>query len=593
MPARAAAGCLILLGFLPFWVSLSVAFPFFPFLYLAAASAWIVWEATTGRMRLIPPAAVGLLLGWILLQAVRADVWDRSAEILLVWHLALCLGLLVRSISNRDGGFPAKVAILIWCLASFIAALNPVLRPPGEAIEAELAETKMDEAYKQAILHSALQERFSFPFGNPIHLGLFLSLSLLSFPFLYSMTGRQERPLLWRLALLTSGGVQLMILWGTRARTSLLALGVGAAVGFLLWKRLRLTTLIGLALGGILLLGAMLMTPAGREMASRVETIHARTLYWGAALRMIRETPLLGLGVGGFGSHYPAYRPLTPHQTEFPHQIFLETAVDLGAVGVLVFAAVLLGVGGAFFRKAWRGLTSHDPSLRAVSLWRVMTATAFLAACQVDFPNNRMYLLGVMAAILGASPFPVGKSEIPPGAIWKQWTSTGLIVLVALTLGCREVGQARFQQARSLLETERDFRGAYAGMTSAVNVWPPFWEAHYFRGRMASDSGDPKRGEASLREAIRWNPTTAFLREDLALLLWKQGRQDEAVDEIGRAIALHPVKWQYHRTLAGWLHELGQTEEAAHERELADRLRIVEPDYEGEVKKILEQRGGQ
>lgn len=593
MPTRAAIGCLILLGCLPFWVSVTGAFPSFSFLYLVVTAGWVAWEATTGRMRLIPPAAVGLLIGWVLLQAVRADVWDRSAGILLVWFLALGLGLTVRWISRVDDRFPAKVAILIWCLASAIAALNPIFRPSGEAIEAELAKTVMDEDYKQAILHSALQERFFFPFGNPIHLGLFLSLSLLSLPFLYSMTGRQERPLLWRLALLASGGVQLGILWGTRARTSLLALAVGAAVGILIWKRPGTRALLGLALGGVLLLGAVLATPAGREMASRVETVRARTIYWGAALNMIRENPLLGLGIGGFGSHYPAHRPLTPHQTEYAHQMFLETAVDGGAVGLLLFLTVLFGLGRSFIKESRIGLDHPLPSIRAASLWRMMTASAFLIACQVDFPNHQIYLLGLMAAILGASPLPARTPDISAGGTWKRWTAIGLFVVVAVTLGCREVGQARFQEGRRLLETERDFRGAYARMTSALQVWPPLWEAHYFQGRMETDSGDPQRGETSLREAIRWNPTTPFLREDLALLLWKVGRRDEAVDEIRRAIALHPVKWQYHRTLAGWLHELGRTEDAARERELAERLRAIEPDYAAEVKKILDRRGGQ
>ena len=49
--------------------------------------------------------------------------------------------------------------------------------------------------------------------------------------------------------------------------------------------------------------------------------------------------------------------------------------------------------------------------------------------------------------------------------------------------------------------------------------------------------------------------------------------------EPDRAIAKHPVKWNYHATKSRWLHDLGRTQEAVAEKRLAESLKPLEPDY--------------
>ncbi|MCA9418704.1 MAG: O-antigen ligase family protein, partial [Candidatus Omnitrophica bacterium] len=399
--------------------------------------------------------------------------------------MAVLLGYLAWTLSTRDPSMARTTMILLWCAASLIAALNPSWQTSNDVLEEALRNAHMEESYKQAILHAAMQQRFLFPFGNPIHLGLFLSFSLLSFPALYSLTEKQERPLLWRTALIVTAIAQVYVLWGTRARTSLLAMAFAIGVMIVLWKGFNRRLLIGGLLGAFLVFFATLCTPAGREMLSRVETVRARAIYWEVALRMVRDHPFLGCGVGGFGDHYSRYRPLTPHQTEFPHQIFLETMTDWGAIGFLLFLFVLMRYGPRWWRGVRAKLKDQDTEGRLFVLWQVSVFAAFALAAQVGFPHNKVYLVGVAATILCLRPRGERDGQLAshvPKAQSIGWKPLWLLALIPLSiLFCaREISQFQYEQGKSGFEKTGVTRGVYDLMLKSVRVWPPQWEAWYF-----------------------------------------------------------------------------------------------------------------
>jgi O-antigen ligase/Tfp pilus assembly protein PilF len=579
------AGPLLLLTVvvLPFREVLVPWFPWLPLVLVLFVSA----QAAAGLLlssgtRFLPPVA-WVFAGWILVETLLASDWDRSVGLAGTWGMGLLLWFVSRSIVRGDATFPRKLCITLWCCATVIATLNPTMRISEPDLDGALQDAAISDTFHQALLHAAAQDRYNFPFGNPIHLGLFLSLSLLAVPCLHGIARRQTKPFLWFGSLYFTAGVQAYVLWGTRSRTSLLALLVGALFWIVaLWgARVWVKKQVLVACAGITfaLAATLLALPAGREMLERVETVRARLIYWEIASRMIRDHPAVGLGIGGYGGAYTQYRGFTTHQTRFPHNVFVEVMTDTGAVGLLLFL-LLLSTNSHLSMRSYKGNTGNLGSNTAgePSSWRTACLLAFGTAMQLDFPHNMLYLCGIVGAIAGTKADPAAHPDarwrLPISRIWL----VAFVCVFGGILSTREIGHARFELAQAA------WKDGMADVTiqhleASLGFWPPLSDAEHYLGRLLQDLGDLKGAEKHLRRAIYWSPGTPFMHEDLATLLWSDGRKEEARRSLDKAIRLHPVKWQYHQKMSYWLHQLGDNAGAASERKKAETLRRYEPDY--------------
>ncbi len=219
----------------------------------------------------------------------------------------------------------------------------------------------------------------------PLSLALFLALPA---------TSRQRRGL--RAGVFLVGMIQLGILILTQSRGGYLALGVG--LGLTLWLSGRRRWAIGLALVGMLAVlwlanrptveteseVAPLVTDEAAEAALDASTWAFRQEVWGTALKVIRDFPFTGTGMGTFNDVaallYGFYAPENPRA----HNLFLQVAVDLGLPGLIAFLSIwLLALGAAW--QAYRLLASmQTPLPRAVAVGGLAGLVATLAHGMVD-----------------------------------------------------------------------------------------------------------------------------------------------------------------------------------------------------------------
>jgi O-antigen ligase len=591
---------LILLFVLPFIEILGAWFYWGWFLFLGATfflGFWILPHASRNWRIPWPPVVLGV---WVLFEVLRAPEWDRSFGLLMVWGCALVLGLVAYEVSRRVPQFPWVFCLLFWGLSTAIAVLNPLWSVPVEVMEESIQSEMLEEGYKQAILHAASQSRFHFPFGNPIDLGVFLSLWLLSTPALLDKARRSLSARIFVMGVLVSAGVQTYILWGTRSRTSLVGLAGGLCV-WLAWKGRGGVRAAGAAILLIFIGGVCLcLSPTGREMLSRTETVHARLIFWEAGLRMARESPLIGLGIGGYGSNYPRFRDLTAHQTIFAHNLLIEAMVDMGAVGLGLLLVVLFQFirrrggcfpgSGEFIRQACGDQGRINSPLREsdlLDIWGASALACFFISTLLGFHQNMLYLIGYVAVIVGMSNSRGGgistlgaSGSRPLNSLLRPCLVVTVLIVVAIPCAFREAGKSYFEQAATIFQTQRDAIETKRLLNRATSLWPPLAEAHSYLGELLKDMGDLPASERSLREAIRWSPTAGFLHDDLAELLARMGRKQEALQEVDKAIALHPVKYTYHLHRSRLLYDLGQTAEAARAKAQGESLEQFEPRYE-------------
>jgi O-antigen ligase len=183
---------------------------------------------------------------------------------------------------------------------------------------------------------------------------------------------------------------------------------VGAAVLalLLLWRQRR-SAVFPLYVGLFLLAGtaAFLLAPATlgtRFLAvfdwSLDPTLYRRMTYLRVGIDLWADSPMWGVGPGNFPLHYAdaEYRYL-PGREASPrelHNTYLDVAVELGLVGLALFAALLVSA----LRSVRAGLTSAGRNLRGASL-AIGLALAVLLVASIFMPNKDMRLLWIVLGL--------------------------------------------------------------------------------------------------------------------------------------------------------------------------------------------------
>jgi putative inorganic carbon (hco3(-)) transporter len=131
--------------------------------------------------------------------------------------------------------------------------------------------------------------------------------------------------------------------------------GVMAIAAVLAWVTLRrlvptrlllagagVVAVIGLA--GLLLVGSQVSTALDQKSNIALTNVETRTLRWQAALRMLADHPLTGVGPGGFRHNYVRYSDVAELDefTPVTHEMYLEVAAETGVPGLAFFVGTIL-----------------------------------------------------------------------------------------------------------------------------------------------------------------------------------------------------------------------------------------------------------
>ena len=197
---------------------------------------------------------------------------------------------------------------------------------------------------------------------GPCNLKLGLVLASLS-PFALHVAGKRVGALGWMVAAAALGVV--ILLAGARASW----ITYGLVLLFSGWRLLGAKRLLGVFVFGALTLGVLTATvPQVRERIVRTTyaltaneesvdmALSGRTRIWGAAVCMVREHPVNGVGARGFRMAFPHCDPEPTAVAAWgagpalhAHQILLEILSETGAIGLLLWLA-----GAALGWRAWR-----------------------------------------------------------------------------------------------------------------------------------------------------------------------------------------------------------------------------------------------
>ena len=359
-----------------------------------------------------------------------------------------------------------------------------------------------------------------------------------------------------------------MLFTGTRA--AMLGFAAGLAV-WLFWRGWRVSWRVIAAAVAVLAAGAIFYysTP-GWQLRSRTRWFvedpwgGPRPLLWRDSLRMAAHRLPAGFGPETFTAEFPHYqsaelaRAYPDFAHESPHNIFLDALVAQGLPGLLVLVA-LCAVG---FRAAWR-VRDHHPTV-APALAGALAAgliaqqfTAFTIPTAVIFFTT----IALAAGLDAPPPERIHPFALAPIALlWVYFALRfGLadralqLTKNSLAAGDTRAAAEHYQSARMpgassdlwysrALTRAGDLPNAIAAGVRATETAEDPFNAWYSLSALYAAQNDVPRAEASLRNAIKANPTWFKPHWTLARLLALTGRAAEARTEAAAAVDLDAGK---------------------------------------------------
>lgn len=238
---------------------------------------------------------------------------------------------------------------------------------------------------------------------------------------------------------------------------------------------------------------AALLLAAGLVAAPFALHGQLRAGYWRVALREYRAAPVLGSGAGTFVDWWLRTRTVA-HSTQEAHSLYVETAAELGPLGLL---AVLVAFGATLVAALRLRATPLGPALLAA-----LVAYDVHAAADFDWE-----LAGVTlpAVLIGASAAVHADPE--RGPLRARPRRVLALALAALTAAAilALAGSSRLAAAQSA-ESSGRFASAVTEARAALRYAP--WSADAWRviGESRLAAGDRAGARDALRSAVRLDP---------------------------------------------------------------------------------------
>jgi O-antigen ligase len=240
---------------------------------------------------------------------------------------------------------------------------------------------------------------------------------------------------------LLAGGAAAVLWWvrpvGRRPRwiPVVLALGAVLITATIAWR------------GGVLFEGAEANGPAALRLRNAV-----------VAARMIADHPLAGVGGGGFGSAYTAYRRAGDNETRYAHDSYLQVLAEHGLPAALPLGLVLLGLAG----RVAAARRSGDPLAGGAAFG----LTVFALHNLWDFPALLPSLLWIAALLAGTvaaeTSDPGGTAAVAPERIRQGGTrhllrpAAAALVVLGLLVGVRAaLARIEMDRAEAAIEEKR------------------------------------------------------------------------------------------------------------------------------------------
>ena len=301
-------------------------------------------------------------------------------------------------------------------------------------------------------------------------------------------------------------------------------------------------------------------------------SVDARLDFYGDALKIVRDYPLLGSGGGGWDALYQGYQERDYYTTEV-HSHYLQVWVETGTPGFLAFLGMWISVTFAFFRNMLREKVPNWKRSCWLALFFPILALGLHSI--IDFNLSLGAVSIFLFALLGAArSLEEGESyggfpwrrlrELQLGLPGGRWTLCLVGAIIALLLfsytysmwsGYRAGAQAsRLAEQNRVQEAVPLFREAIRRDSNRPSHYLSLASIYEQAVSHEEDQETARglRGEALrlVRQAYQLAPYDTRYNLEYGSILLRHGQVDEGLSFIERVLELHPHRQESYRQVA-------------------------------------------
>jgi tetratricopeptide (TPR) repeat protein len=306
-------------------------------------------------------------------------------------------------------------------------------------------------------------------------------------------------------------------------------------------------------------------------------TNRQRFVIWSGILKMIKDRPILGVGVGNFNLFYPFYQlnreaaiVYADHFIRQAHNEYLQFAAELGLVGLGLFIWFI----SVLFITLWRKILAEteSPGRDRISVPRPNLGAetesrpiglgllgGFLATSVVAFfgfnlqsEASSLYFwfgVGLVGALTNVrngrdrilAPRPNLGDRDRISARWLvAITILGMLIFIPRTIYRPFLAYWHKQMGYCLTTFVNNKEMAIRELEKSVSIYPHSWEAQFILAGCYSDLKRYAEAEKAYTQALRLNPGYAKTYYNLGNTYYHTGRVDKAIEFYSKALQIDP-----------------------------------------------------
>jgi O-antigen ligase len=306
-------------------------------------------------------------------------------------------------------------------------------------------------------------------------------------------------------------------------------------------RRLAIVTVLSVA--AVALLTSAPLKVVGRTsqlLESGNRSVGDRVEYWLNALDIFKDHPLTGTGAGTFGYVHARYQRSIVVYAQDPHNLYLQTAAEMGLIGLAALGGLLAAI-ALLWRRVLRRFPAGEEHAIAAGIGFSLAAFFAHSALEMNFtfPANPAMAFALVGALGAYAAMPAPGVAVPAagGAARLRYVLAAVMALAIVAVQVQQSAERGFQGGRRL----------------------------FFSGRT-----DP--AAVKFRSAMRWNPLNPRYPSALAEAIRISRPEDSEMPVlIRRSMAFDRSNPSYPLQLARTL--LGRKDYATHAGEIDALLR--------------------
>jgi O-antigen ligase len=369
---------------------------------------------------------------------------------------------------------------------------------------------------------------------------------ILVFPIALSSFWSQKRRWLYLICLL----LILVALYLSGSKGGLITL---SAILFLFFiKKNRLFSILTLSLFLLLCFYIFLPLPT---------SFLARLCYWKAAVKIIADSPLFGMGLSSFSILYFKYKsPFDDWETKMVHNDYLQIGVEMGLLGLCSWLWFVI----AFAIKGQKAV-KRKPHLEGYYLGAI---GSFIHS-SVDFD---LYIPGISLLLFLFIGLVVDKKEASSS---KNLSLFATILSLTLSFYALQISISyrHYENGISSLFV-KEYESALTEFEKASALFPQNHNSLFYRGYILTLLGRKREAIPFYKKAVLLKPCSSHYHYCLAqALIDTRGERDEIIRHLKTAVDCYPTKVIYRIELGWFLLASGKKDEA--EFHLLEGIRLA------------------